>query len=317
MHFFLAVDGGGTHTRALVVSEDLLVKGWGHSGSADILNLTEQKVRENLEEAVKGALVSAGVDANAIVCACFGMPTYHDGIGTDQKIEFLVREVVPFEPIIVNDVSLALEAAIPMESGAVMLSGTGAMLMYKNSSREIKRIDGWGELAGDMGSSYYIGLKALQTAFKEFDGRIEDKILLEAILRDLKIADPREIIIKNHTDLRSVVANLSSIVCAQAEAGDENSKRLLEEAVNELMTTIKAVKSIADTSPIKLALSGGTFKCSYLKERVEEEISKDSDFELVEREFENVWGAVLIAVYKYFGAEFGLVFLEELRRFKK
>jgi len=314
MRYFLGVDGGGTHTRSLVVSQDLSVMGEGFAGPADVLSLGEDSVRNNLLQAIDASLASASVDIEQIASACFGMPTYRDGVGTDETIDSLVKKVFPGLTVVVNDVQLALEASFPMKSGAIILSGTGAMLMYRNTAGEIHRVDGWGELAGDMGSSYYIGYKAIQTAFKQFDGRIKDKRLLEAIKRESGIVDLREIIGQTPDSSRRLVASLAGVVCSVAGEGDAISKALLDDAADELMTTILTVKDIADSLPVEVALSGGTFKCSYLRGRVESMILGDEDLRPVSSEFENIWGAIFLAMSDLTDRELRQDFIRKLRR---
>jgi len=314
MRYFLGVDGGGTHTRSLVVSQDLSVIGEGLAGPADILSLGEGRTRDNLLQAIGASLASAGVGIEQIVSACFGMPTYRDGIGTDEAIDSLVKQVFPGLIVVVNDVRLALEASFPMKSGAIILSGTGAMLMYRNKAGEIHRVDGWGELAGDMGSSYYIGHKAIQTAFKQFDGRIKDRKLLEAITRKTCKADLREIISQTPESSRRLLASLAGVVCSLAGEGDAISRALLDDAAEELLTTILAVKNVAYSLPVEVALSGGTFKCSYLKGRVESMILADKNLRPVNSEFENIWGAIFLSMSDLTDPEFRQDFIQKLRR---
>lgn len=313
MEYFLGVDGGGTHTRSLVVSEDLSVIGSGLAGPADILSMGKDSVRNNLVHAIEASLASVNISIEQIVSSCFGMPTYLDGVGTDEAINSLIKKVFPGLTVIVNDVQLALEASFPMKSGAIMLSGTGAMLMFRNASNEIHRIDGWGELAGDMGSGYYIGLKALQTAFKQFDGRIKNKKLLEAIMREIGVFDITEVINHSFNGSRKLVASLSKIVCSVANEEDAISKALLEDATNELLITIFAVKDLTDSLPIEIALSGGVFKCSYLRERVEKTILADKDLKLVNSEFDNIWGAIFLAISNVKDRRFLQDFIDKLR----
>lgn len=302
--FFLGVDGGGTKTLAVVYSEKGECLGTGRADSADVLNRPRKKVIENLRDAVDRALEAAGVTREQLSFSCFGMPVFGDIPGIDPEIEQLVREIVPDRVKVVNDVRLALEGAHPVGSGALLLAGTGAMLMAKNRRGEVLKIDGWGEHAGDMGSGYYIGKRALQTAFKMYDGRISKRTpLFEMIKEYARVSDLREILLNCKGDnSRTYIASLSKVVCEASKAGDEVATAILDEALQELLITLNTVKQKIDEIPIPVAVAGGIFNCEYIFKKFQSYVDKTDDFCLKTSTLPPHVGAIILAAKEVYDA---------------
>lgn len=298
--YFLGVDSGGTKTIAVIASGSGEIIGRGKAGSADILNLPRKTALKNLELAVGSAFKEAQIEKNDITFSCFGMPAFGDVIGMEGEIIKLVEKVIAENKLVVNDVRLALEASHPMKKGIVLLNGTGAMAMAKDDNDNVIRIDGWGEHAGDMGSGYYIGKRSLQAAFKNYDGRIsEGTILIEEVKKQTGVNDIRELLQNCKGDRsRSYIASFSRAACSAADAGDPVALGILDDAVEELIITLNAIsKRIVDT-PIPVATAGGTFSCTYLRNKFLGYLRKAKEFEIKESFLPPFAGAIILASKK-------------------
>ena len=54
--------------------------------------------------------------------------------------------------------------------GAVVAAGTGAVAFATDFDQVWRRVDGWGHILGDRGSSVWVGLQALEAALMTLDG---------------------------------------------------------------------------------------------------------------------------------------------------
>ena len=312
--FFLGVDGGGTKTFAAVYSGTCKCLGTGLAGSADILNCPRKKVLENLKNAVSKALETAKITGDQLSFSYFGMPVFGDIPGIDPEIERLVKEIIPEKVKIVNDVRLALEGAHPIGAGIVLLAGTGAMLMAKNHKDKVFKLDGWGEHAGDMGSGYYIGKRALQTVFKMYDGRISKKTLLFDMIKEYaKVSDLREILVNCKGDnSRTYISSFSKVVCEASKAGDEVATAILDEALKELLITLNTAKQKIHKIPIPVAVAGGIFNCEYILEKLRAYINKSEDFYVKASTLPPHIGAVILAAKEMYSEERLSKFLQSI-----
>jgi N-acetylglucosamine kinase-like BadF-type ATPase len=67
-----------------------------------------------------------------------------------------------------SDAYIALYDAYGEKDGIILISGTGSVL-YARYKGQIERVGGWGNLFGDPGSGYYMGVMALNYIAIEYD----------------------------------------------------------------------------------------------------------------------------------------------------
>ena len=316
MNYFLGVDGGGSKTYAVVVDENGKEVGYGIAGSVDILNETKEEFKDHLFAAVHEALKKADLDVKSISSACFGMPAVGDVEGMEKEITPFIEELKVSNFIIVNDVRVALEGAFPMKKGAILLAGTGAMVMAKDEKGDISRIDGWGEHVGDLGSGYFIGQLILRRAFEEYDGRSSLTPILKMVKEFANVEELREILIHcKGSNVRKYIASFSKVACEAAKRNVKPAQKILDEAVHELVKSVKALGKIFGMGgSIPFSTVGGVFKCEYLFEKFKREISALKNITLVEKEFEPHMGAVIMAARELLSEEKMQKFYQGLRR---
>src|SRR6185295_15071152 len=78
---------------------------------------------------------------------------------------------VPFVPS--SDLEIALVGALGERRGVLVLAGTGSAGFGINLAGQSLQVGGWGYLLGDEGSSYWIGMQALQMLTRLADGRAD------------------------------------------------------------------------------------------------------------------------------------------------
>jgi N-acetylglucosamine kinase-like BadF-type ATPase len=173
----------------------------------------------------------------------------------------------------------------------ILISGTGSVLYYKNSTGKIIRTGGWGRLIDDTGSGYWIGREGLNLLVRFFDGRLEKTLLAELLRKKFGITEKN--ILKKIYSEGIEIQNVAESVFDCAVAGDKECLNILKQAAEKLaghFLTLPKTKA-------KIALFG-----SILTER--EQVKKFLS-EIVKKKFpfiqlqsvtqKPVWGAIHLA----------------------
>jgi len=314
MKFLLGVDGGGTKTIVAIANELGEILGLSKTDSVDILNVPPEEVKNKLKKALSESLSQAAISIDDIDFSCFGMSTFGDVPGTERKIETMVKDILP-RSMVVNDVRVALEGALPKSAGMILLAGTGAMAMAKDKKGRVFRVDGWGEYVGDLGSGYFIGRMILQRAFEEYDGRRKESILLNMVKDFANVSDLREILIRcKGANVRTYIASFSKIACKAAEDGVDEAIEVLSISIQELTRSVKALVNKLDFDPVPVAYSGGLFNCGYFKDEFISAIQSIPRVKVVKPEFLPYVGALIMASKSILDSDKQLIFYEGLHR---
>lgn len=179
MKSFLAIDAGGTHTRARLVSDAGEILGTGEAGPAN----TPAGLPEALhavEEAYSLALAEAGVaDADiATISAGLGIA----GLNRRGILQGLQQHSFPFRSIaFASDAAIANLGAYAGGDGAIVIVGTGSV-GFSRIAGEVFTIGGYGFPVSDEGSGAELGLRAIRRALWARDGRIEHSAMTMEVL---------------------------------------------------------------------------------------------------------------------------------------
>lgn len=148
-------------------------------------------------------------------------------------------------PLKVSRVDLAHDSvtsylgALGDQHGVVVAAGTGVVTLAVGPSASA-RVDGWGYLLGDFGSTFSIGQAGLRAAMRAFDGRGETTALLERMLR--YFPDPATAYRELQADPRRVsrIAAFAHDVDETAATGDVAAYHILADAAAELSEAVLA-----------------------------------------------------------------------------
>lgn len=247
---YLAIDAGGTHTRCAVVTEQGLRLGLGESGPANWSTLGPEVVRDSVAAAVTAARQAAGLAEGEaeIGGACVALAGYFPAWHQPAAVECLTPicgERLRVEP----DLKAAWAGAFALAPGVVVVAGTGSVAYGEDAAGEAARAGGWGPLAGDEGSAFWIGSAALRAVARALDGRGPKTALVDALGKggaasaDAKGRSPEEALRAVYREGwgRAQVAALAPAVARAAAAGDRVAAEILEEAaaaLGELALTV-------------------------------------------------------------------------------
>ncbi len=162
-----------------------------------------------------------------------------------------------------GDIMAAFTGAFPLGNGLVMIAGTGSVAFGLAAGGERVQVGGWGYLLGDEGSGYAIGLDALRTVLRFYDGREAATTLAPALLDHLALSSPAALVRRVYTDRmnRDEIAAIAPFVAAHAAAGDTASVRILWNAGGALadLACAGVERIIQSGIGANVALLGGLF----------------------------------------------------------
>jgi N-acetylmuramic acid 6-phosphate etherase len=255
----LGIDGGGSHTVALLASKDAIL-GRGEAGPSNPQALGFDQASLAWEEAVARAFASAGLLRGPVEAACLGLA----GVDRPEDLE-LVRAWARRCSLtacleVTNDAALLLAAGTPDGWGLAVVAGTGSMVFGRTSDGRTARSGGWGYLLGDEGSAYALALAALRAVARAADARGPGTVLSQKLLERLGLKLPQQLIAAVYRDSldRPGIAVLAPLVLDAADAEDQVAQDIVEEQVGLLALTVTSAAKRLDFKDSKpaLALSG-------------------------------------------------------------
>lgn len=298
--YYVGIDGGGTKTRVMVVDsngsiiQDITTKGTNINRSGwDIAVNILLSLLKSLKDNILG-------DSLAYVAVGLSGVDIHK-----ERLLPLLQTALPSAKFsIEHDTMPALMSSLDEKIGIVMVSGTGSIASGVDSFGKSLRAGGWGYLLGDEGSAYDIGLKALRSLMKSYDGRLENTILTTSILDYLNLDEPKDIInfIYQGRSGQDAISELSKIVFLCAENNDHVSVDILRESACELSRLVNPlINNLCFTGPqIPIVLAGGVTKNSrvfttFLTDSIRKLTKDRTDVSIILSEFPPVIGAVKLA----------------------
>jgi N-acetylglucosamine kinase-like BadF-type ATPase len=254
--YFLAIDGGGSKTLAIIVDAAGRESGRGVAGSSNHEAVGRERAVAELHSAARAAMAQAELTMplEAAWLGLAGVDHQHDVDALLPRVRDLARTVT-----MTNDAELVL-GALPGSIGVAVIAGTGSIALGQNAASETARAGGWGHVMGDEGSGYAIGREALQAAVRAADGRGQATVLLEGILATWDLASPELLLGHVYRAFdKTAIAALAPLVLTSAGQGDTRARRIVRRAANELALAVTTVGRALHFSRerLPLALGGG------------------------------------------------------------
>jgi N-acetylmuramic acid 6-phosphate etherase len=269
---YLGIDGGGTHTVALLARADggangrWTLLGRGESGPSNLQAVGTERALGALDEVVTKAFAAAGIARAPVAAACLGLAGA--GRPEDQAIikDWAARVHLAAAVEVTGDTPLLLAAGTPDGWGAALVAGTGSMVFVRDRDGRTARAGGWGYLLGDEGSGYALVVAALQAVAQAADGRSPATALTGRFLARLGLSQPQELIgavYRGGLD-RTALAALAPVVFEAADAGDTTAVGIVAHGAEQLAATVVAAtrQLSLERAPLPLALAGGVLLAS-------------------------------------------------------
>lgn len=302
MTYFIGVDGGASKTAALLVDENGTKLGSGMAGASNHLRVGIETATRNVERAVNGALVEAGVairDVEYAYCGIAGSdhPAHHDKVVEALKVFF------PRGNFIVDtDARIALTGAVGFGAGIVVISGTGSVAFGRNDNGDEGRAGGWGPTLGDEGSGFWIAREGLSAIVRAHDGRGFATAMTDLLCVEYDMCSPDELprVIYATTTNVDDVARYGKLVIEAAREGDHVARNILARGGSELAECVLAIarKLHMTDSEFPVAYVGGAFHAGdLLLEPMRLRLQRDAPgASLIPPKYPPVEGAAMMAM---------------------
>ncbi len=253
--FYLGVDGGGSKTTAVVFNEkgEFICKACGES--INYYSVGIENARKAMSDIIE-AMPQKSFD-----CAVIGMSALNER-ASDEEAERFCGGIIDSKKIIMDsDLYVALEAMDESGECAVVISGTGSMVLHRNSDGEIRHAGGWGYILGDEGSGYSIGLSGIRAAIRSFENCGEKSALIGECLRYFSTDNIYDLIdlYYDKTVSRKTTAAFAKNVISLAESGDKTADSIVRNEAKLLSETVISLLDGADKN-IPVGLWGGIFQ---------------------------------------------------------
>jgi len=252
------VDAGGTRTRAVVADGGGNILGEG-SGPAGLLDPRDPSgaggaVEVAVRDAAGKGEISLPLDRLWAGVAGAGREGGRAALEAELLARGLARQVR-----VGTDVEVAFEDAFPRgESGILLIVGTGSIAMARGPEGGVARCGGWGGILGDEGSGYRIALEGLRAVCRAADGRERPTALTRLLVQAAAVPDPQALIPLVAAAGKGEIAALTPVVIRCADAGDAVARRILDDAVVELVRQAEvSANRVGYRPPFQVALAGG------------------------------------------------------------
>jgi N-acetylglucosamine kinase-like BadF-type ATPase len=257
---FVGVDGGGTRTRAVVldaaggeaarvVGPAGIVRPDDPCAAADAVSAL---TREALRQAGPGQPPPVRPAALCCGLAGAGRDTEREAV----RVALLLADVAA-QVFVVGDAETALEDAFGPAPGALLIAGTGSIAWARAEDGRMVRVGGWGQLLGDEGSGYQIGLQALRCVARSADGRAPPTALAGALLAATGSGEAGDLIRFAAGATKGEIAALTPAVLQCCLAGDAAACSVRDAAVRALVEQVLAAVRRAGLAAPEVALAGG------------------------------------------------------------
>jgi glucosamine kinase len=239
----VVVDGGGTRSRAALVSAEGELLGYAEGGPTNGRSAGDEAAAHNVGATIGDAVAAAGADAASVTAVLVTSAS----VDTQAHADVLsggVRTAVPGNATIavVSDTLGCWAATAKMAPAVAVIAGTGSAVLAGSLEQGSRRFGGWDYVLGDEGSGFAIGRAALQETLRVSEGRSSATDLAAACRKRLGIADVDELfdaVYKPSFD-KSKVAAFAADVFDLADQDDEDADRLITSAAADLAATVAA-----------------------------------------------------------------------------
>ncbi|WP_413375406.1 N-acetylglucosamine kinase [Alkalihalobacillus sp. 1P02AB] len=301
--YVIGIDGGGTKTTGVLVSEKGHVVAEKTVGATNPNSVGMEQAKGELKELLL-ALKEQNEQAYQQVSSLFAGLSGMEGTNRQEVIKAFLQKVIPNVQVEVdNDAIIALYSGTMGLPGVVQISGTGSITYGVDDNNNRYRVGGWGYLVGDEGSGYAIGKAGVSAVFQAYDGTGTETLLTKLILTHFQIDNPTALIPFIYGEkARETIASLSRHVMAAADEKDKVALHILKEQAellgHQIATLIKRGNVRMDTS-LPIVLTGGVMnRADLLQTGIETQLKKHqiNSFHFVLPQIAPVGGAVIAAL---------------------
>lgn len=306
---YIGIDGGGTKTAFAICDQKGNVLAKDVNSTIHIKQNSKENIEKLINDSINKMLKELNKSIEDIKYLFAGVPACGEFPEVEEIFDNIFDNLVGNGKYTYRNDSVAgwagSQAAKP---GVNMVLGTGAIAYGIDYKGNEARSSGWGSYCGDQGSGYWLGREAIKLFGRESDGRAERSHLYDLVKEKFNLENDVDFIsiILDLNDNRTEIAKLSKLVSQAAAMGDKEALKILREASNEVVESIKAViekLEFEDDENIYFSYSGGVFNIGkILTDPIEKELLKDKRLKKLDSVLDPTSGACLMAL-KFAGVE--------------
>lgn len=296
---YLGVDGGQSHTEAIVADERGNVLGRGTGGASNHAEIPGG--RERLQTAITDSVGEALKNANLPALSEIIFASAHCGMtgGAIYKEE-IIGAIIKAENLTVgHDAPTALFGATAGEPGIVVVAGTGSVVFGVDETGEMARAGGLGYLFSDEGSGFWLAAQMIRLAVKEHDNLIEDYGILRKVLDFFRRCEIREVTddFYNGKISRDEIAALAKHAHLAAAAGNQAIRAQIFYGVGVLTESVRIVaQKLNFQTAFPVAGVGGMFRARLMNEYFTTSLAeKIPHAKFIKPRFSPTFGALLLS----------------------
>lgn len=255
----LGVDGGGTRSTAIAVDQSgrVLAKVMGES--LNYHNIGIRTARSNLKATVDDLLCQSGYQEYLQLVV--GLSALDSLADRQMTREFAGELFNPDRLTLESDAYVALMGVTLGEAGAIVICGTGSMILLVDREGKEHVRGGWGTTLGDACSSYSLALGGMRASIAAQEGYGKETGLVQAVLEYFNIRHLRDMIniVYNPQCTPAMLAGFAPQVLRLAKEGDEAAGQILRREADVLiMQASSLLQAHPDVSIV--GIHGGIFQ---------------------------------------------------------
>ena len=296
--YFLGIDGGGSHTRGILLDRNGNMIFEASSGPSDAGGTPFETAISNLRCVMETLFESVGVSPSdtAVYAGVSGCGIRTDGDRYTEKL----REIFASCPYLTvgSDILNPLYGSIGVKDGIIAICGTGSGACA-HVNGQLFKVDFAGYVCGDAAGGYVLGRKVLNAAVRMADGRLKKTCLLELCSEKAGgyITEQVNTLEKSG---KSHIASFAKIAFEAMLMGDPTAKKIVDESVfsmtENILTSAKYLQHLEKPIPVIPAGSLWFAADGYIFNEVRKNLG--SGFELMEKPLNPAKGAAVYAAHK-------------------
>ena len=244
----VAVDGGGTHSRAAIFDADGRQFGRATGGYANLATDFEAS-RQHIAEVIDAVYRNAGLPNEAgqsdiAVLGIAGAETGDLSTRLESALDFATVRVM-------SDRDIAVAGILGDRNGTLAQIGTGSFFARQHDGR-LSHAGGWGLTLGDECGGAWLGRELLRAVLMTHDGLLEGSPLGAQVTSNFGNG-PDGIVMFAATATPADFAELAPVLFEAHESGDSLANHVLTHAVADLEHILKAMHADGDA----LFITGG------------------------------------------------------------
>jgi len=291
----IGIDGGGTKTAMVLANCDGCVIRQSRDLGCNPSDLGIEEVRIRLKTQLDALLRDFG-GREAEIESVYAGVAGSGAANTRRMLHDVLSELLPNSKNVDNhtDGFNALYGEAETGEGISLIAGTGSSC-FVLSDGEIRQVGGWGYLIDDAGSGYRLGADALKAAYRAYDGRGPQTLLIQKC--EAQLGMPLGSAIPTiYKGGKRFVASFSYAALEALHDGDAVAEEIVNNAAEELALHLRVSAKHIHQFPVVTVVCGGLITFEEMMKRVLDALGEEKEkFNIVQPDVAPVYGALVKA----------------------